>query len=207
MAKRKSKQIGSIVNGFLIVDSRHKGVDTQLYVKCQNCGYEDWKSRGFLRAKAICPNCQKGRNYRNAKEYNHERLYERYRAILRRVYSTEKYIGVTICEEWENDYLAFRKWALENGYNDSLTIDRIDNSKGYNPDNCRWVTLKEQANNRTSNVVVEYEGKKYTLSQLADYCGLPYTAIKQRHKYGWSIEDIVRTPYKSRKKWSKTHYE
>lgn len=202
MAVRKSKQIGRIVKDFLVLDSKHEGSDTQLYVRCQSCGYEAWKSRGFLKAKAICPKCKGGMNHRNAHGYTHERLYARYRVILRRIYSPEKYHGVTICEEWENNYLAFREWALSHGYNDSLTIDRIDNSKGYSPDNCRWVTPKQQANNRTSNVVVEYDGKQFTLSQLAEYCGLPRTAITQRHRHGWSVEDMVKTPYKSRKKWS-----
>lgn len=202
MAYRKSKQIGNVIKDFLILDSRKIPNDTQYYVRCQTCGYEDWKSRGFIKAKAICPKCQNGINSRNAKGYTHERLYERYWSILRRVYSPDKYIGVTICKEWENNYLAFREWALSHGYDDSLTIDRIDNSKGYSPDNCRWVTAKAQANNRTSNVIIEYQGEKYTLTQFAEYVDIPVTAMKQRYKYGWSVDDMAKTPYKSRKKWS-----
>lgn len=199
---RKSKKIGTAIKGFLVIDSRHKNKDVEYFVRCQNCGNEAWKSSGFLKAKAICPQCEGGVNFRNAQGYTNERLYERYRAILRRVYSKEKYIGVTICKEWENDYLAFREWALNNGYKDELTIDRIDNSKGYSPENCRWATPKEQANNRNSNVYIEYEGTRYTLSQLADHVGVSRSTIQQRRKNGWSVEDIVKTPYKSRKKWS-----
>lgn len=106
------------------------------------------------------------------------------------------------CEEWENDYLSFRKWALSSGYDDSLTIDRINNEKGYQPDNCRWVSLKRQANNRSNNRIVKYRGDKYTISELADYAELPYNTVLQRIRKGWSIEDVVNTPYKSRKKWS-----
>ncbi len=77
--------------------------------------------------------------------------------------------GIGLCEEWNDrdkvgvetkSYLAFKKWALSNGYQDSLTIDRIDVNKGYSPDNCRWLSFKEQANNKTSNHYVTYKEKK-----------------------------------------------
>ena len=202
---RKSKWIGKNIKGFNVIDSRRKEKDTEVYIECLSCHNKAWKSRGFLKAKAKCPFCNNGRNYRNAKGYTNERLYERYRNILRRVKDPTRYKGVDICEEWENDYLSFREWALKNGYSDELTIDRIDNSKGYSPNNCRWVSIKEQANNRTNNTIIEYEGKKYTISQFADFIKLPYGTVRQRIKSGWDLEDVAKTPYKSRKKWSERY--
>ena len=61
--------------------------------------------------------------------------------------------GITICNEWVHDFQAFYDWAMANGYSENLSIDRIDNDKGYSPDNCRWVTAKQQANNRRNNQI------------------------------------------------------
>lgn len=90
--------------------------------------------------------------------------------------------GISVCKEWNSDFSAFRDWALSNGYSDSLTIDRIDNSKGYSPDNCRWVSMAEQQQNRTNNVYVEYNGKQWCLRTLCTEIGFPYKLAHRRYK-------------------------
>jgi hypothetical protein len=75
--------------------------------------------------------------------------------------------GITICEEWANDFQSFYNWALENGYSDDLTIDRIDVNGNYEPSNCRWVTFKEQQRNKSNNVYIEYNGQIKTLCEWA----------------------------------------
>lgn len=103
--------------------------------------------------------------------------------------------GVTVCEDWRTDYTKFRDWALANGYADNLTLDRIDVNGNYEPSNCRWSTRKTQANNTTKNVVLEYEGQQYTLTELSELCGIEMPTFWARIKrLGWSVEKAVNTP-------------
>lgn len=67
--------------------------------------------------------------------------------------------GIKVCEEWNNDYLSFKEWAMKNGYQEDLTIDRINNDGNYEPDNCRWVSRKEQAYNRCDSLHFEINGE------------------------------------------------
>ena len=111
--------------------------------------------------------------------------------------------GITICDEWLNPeiihlgcrgrftkgYQAFKEWALENGYADNLTIDRIDVNGNYEPSNCRWITLKEQSNNTRRNHLVTYKGKTQTLTQWSEELGFNYNRVKMRlNKLHWSVE-------------------
>lgn len=73
--------------------------------------------------------------------------------------------GIKVCKEWNNDFSSFKAWSLIHGYSEKLSIDRIDNSKGYSPENCRWATMKEQQNNRSSNRFVTYNGETKTVKQ------------------------------------------
>lgn len=87
--------------------------------------------------------------------------------------------GVGVCSEW-GDFLEFHKWAILNGYSDELSIDRIDNNKGYSPDNCRWVTMSEQLNNRRNTVLITFNGKTQTIQQWSEELSIPYHTLRKR---------------------------
>ena len=104
--------------------------------------------------------------------------------------------GISICPEWVGEHGAknFISWAYENGYKDDLQIDRIDNNGNYCPENCRWATKKEQANNRRSNILITYNGKTQTLKQWCEELGLDYFSTRQRiRRNHWSIEKAFTT--------------
>ena len=107
--------------------------------------------------------------------------------------------GISICDEWM-DYTCFAKWAFRNGYSDNLTIDRIDVNGDYEPSNCRWIPMKEQQNNKRNNRIIEYKGKRYTLTQLAEKIGINKTTLRERLNAGWSVDDAVERPVRKRTK-------
>lgn len=102
--------------------------------------------------------------------------------------------GIKVCDEWMQ-YEPFKDWALKNGYNDSLTISRIDINGNYEPSNCKWATPKEQSNNQTNTVRFEYNGESHTIAEWAEIVGLPRTTLSHRiNKHHWPIEKALTTP-------------
>lgn len=105
--------------------------------------------------------------------------------------------GVSMCGEWFEDFLAFKSWAIHNGYSEDLTIDRIDVDGDYCPENCRWVSMKKQCNNRTNNVLIELNGETKTLAEWVELSPLSYKQVWHRyHVLGWDIEKSLYTPIK-----------
>lgn len=94
--------------------------------------------------------------------------------------------GIRVCDEWENDFASFREWAMANGYEEGLSIDRIDVNGNYEPSNCRWLTMREQQSNKRNNVYVTYNGETHTASEWARRVGTYPARICQRIKAGWS---------------------
>lgn len=108
--------------------------------------------------------------------------------------------GVKVCDEW-SEYENFKSWSLENGYKQGLSIDRIDVNGNYCPDNCRWVTRKEQMNNTTRNRIICFNGKTQTLMQWSEETGIKYATLYNRLGWmGWSVEKALTTPPQKREK-------
>ena len=101
--------------------------------------------------------------------------------------------GIKVCDEWM-DFENFYRWAIENGYNDSLSIDRIDGNKDYEPSNCRWVDYKTQNNNKSQNHLITYKGRTQNISQWARELGMDANTLGTRLARGWNIEKAVTTP-------------
>lgn len=106
--------------------------------------------------------------------------------------------GISVCDAWKNSFTAFRDWAIENGYDETAgprecTLDRIDVNGNYCPENCRWISNKEQQSNRQDNVYIEYKGERKTIAGWAEYCGIGYKGMEKRFRK-WSVEDAIETP-------------
>lgn len=103
--------------------------------------------------------------------------------------------GISVCREWADNFELFEQWALENGYNDNLTIDRIDSNCDYSPENCRWVSIKEQNNNTSRNRLICIDGEIKTLAQWCEKYNMPTYIVDNRvNKYMWNEETAIKTP-------------
>ena len=106
--------------------------------------------------------------------------------------------GITICDEWRDDFKAFYDWAVSHGYQDNLTIDRINNDGNYEPNNCRWVTIKIQSINRRNNHLYTIYGETKALSLWCEQFNINYKTVRDRLKRGWDIEIALTYPVDSR---------
>lgn len=128
------------------------------------------------------------------------RLFIIHRAMKRRCYDkrVKQYKnygarGIKVCDEWLNSLESFAKWSYDNGYNDTLTIDRIDNNGNYEPNNCRWVDQQTQQNNKRNNIKIEHNGKIKTISQWSKELDISYSKLYSRIvKKNMTIENILK---------------
>lgn len=187
------------------------GVPVVAY-RCRcDCGNEVIVRAGNLRSghTSSC-GCNSSRNYIGENNKKHGMSNKRIHVIWQRInercnnknadnyqYYGER--GIKVCKEWQgiNGAENFIKWALENGYKEKLTIERKDVNGDYCPDNCTWVTQKEQCNNKRNNIMISYKGKTQTLTQWCEEFNLNYQRVRERIKNGWDFESAAFTPVHS----------
>lgn len=100
--------------------------------------------------------------------------------------------GINVCDAWKNNFSEFYEWAMQNGYSDDLTIDRIDNNKGYSPDNCRWADRETQCRNRSSNIKIKIGNSIRTLTEWCEIFEVePKTIFARYSRNGFiGIDDL-----------------
>jgi len=166
----------------------------------------DTKSCGCLKRDLIAQRSTKHGECASANS-RHSRLYRIYSNMLSRclnanIPSYKRYggRGIEICEEWLNDPISFFQWAYDHGYTDGLTIDRIDNNKGYCPENCRFASRKAQENNTSRNHYITYLDKTQSMSAWADEYRIPYHTFRSRiNNLGWDVHKALTTPVRHMK--------
>lgn len=149
--------------------------------------------------------CDKSISHSITHGQTNTRLYKIWISIKERCYNPMRnnyYLygerGIKVCDEWLN-FENFYHWSINNGYSDELTIDRIDNNLGYRSSNCRWVTNREQANNKMNNRIIEYNKERHTLEEWSRITGIASNTIRMRiDKYGWDIGKALFYPIKSK---------
>lgn len=110
--------------------------------------------------------------------------------------------GIKVCEEWKKDFLTFHKWAIESGYQQGLTLERIEVNGNYCPENCKWIPQSEQSPNRRSNNYLTFNGETKTLSQWSRDLSINRGTLRDRLKNGWTVEDAltIRPDIKNRRR-------
>lgn len=186
------------------------GRDNRGYVlwrcKC-DCGNEklaSLKSLGHGTSSCGCYAREKSAERCEKHGMSRSRLYNVHRTMLGRcnnpnAHQYENYggRGIKVCDEW-HDFKKFAEWALANGYREGkrgeCTLDRIDPNGNYEPNNCRWVTMKTQERNRRNNNLVTYNGETHCISEWAEIVGLKCVTLRHRLKAGWSVEKALTAP-------------
>lgn len=189
---RNSNLIGQKFNHLTIIQKVKSRDSRNSFWLCQcDCGNTCVRSRASLindrTFSCGCTDRRKGNNATHG--MSKTRIYHEWLSMKRRCKpSSEKdrktYYerGISVCDEWTHDFTAFKTWALSNGYSDALSLDRINNDKGYYPENCRWIPIEQQQSNRSNTVYVEYNGEKKCLRTLCAEIGFPYKTAHRRYR-------------------------
>lgn len=207
------KRFGRLVA--ICVDRTENG---KIYWRCKcDCGkFHVVLSNKLISGNTISCGCYRKENVldkigelnKTHGKYN-TRLYRIYEQMKGRCYTETSRAyerwggrGITVCKEWlgEHGFENFYNWAMANGYDKNLTLDRKNNSKGYSPDNCRWATAKQQANNTRSTVFLTYKGEIKPASEWSEITGIRQATLTRRKRSGWTDEQCIETKVGEKRK-------
>ena len=185
-------------------DSKSNDGHRMFHVKCSECGWES--NVQMQRIKMVSKKCKHinlAGQYSTDKAkiiWNNKRIFKIYQGMIQRCYNPNNKNftdyggkGIGICEDWLNNPKSFEDWAISHGYENDLTIDRIDSNKNYCPDNCQWITLEENSRRANANFI-EADGKTLSGTQWAEMLGFGKNTInKLIRKYPLNkVEELIR---------------
>lgn len=191
------KNVGKTIGIYKILslcDKKHKDGHKFYHVQCVFCGWEaDMRSSDTKRAKK-CTHINVNGNYIifNSYVWDNKRIASIFYGMKNRCYNKKskdykKYgcKGIKICNEWLNNPKLFEEWSMNNGYSDELTIDRIDSNKDYCPENCRWVSLEDNAKYKSTTSLINVDGEIHTGIDWSKMLGFSPNVINRYvAKYG-----------------------
>ncbi len=206
-------KVGDIFGRLKVIELiKIKGQREKIKVQC-NCINKTIKivQKSNLRyGKTMSCNCLKKEKLIKRSKHNlcKHLLYFTYNNILSRCYNTKDRVynhygqrGITVCDEWRNDFLNFYNWSIANGWKKGLTIDRTDNARNYEPSNCKWTTQKIQCNNKRNNhYLTAFNETKTVMEWVEDNrCLVNYRTLLSRiDKLNWEVEKAIITPSRER---------
>ena len=194
--------IGNKYNKLTILELERKEKKNnhwRYYYKCQcECGNIKTIERDAIvfGGSKSCGCAFKGMNAKH--NLCNSRIYKIYIDMKKRCYNEKNHNyknyggrGIKICNEWLNDFMSFYNWSLKNGYQNNLSIDRINVNGDYKPTNCRWATKEIQCNNKRNNVFYEYNEEKLTGTQISRKYGINYNTLRYRIRSGKTVKEAI----------------
>lgn len=184
-----------------------KGRQSQWFCKC-DCGADVFALSHNLRSgntnSCGCLRVDMAKEQHTKHGFKHHPLYEVWKNMRSRCYNTRnpdfRYYGgrgVFVCDEWKGDPSCFIGWSISHGWKSGLQIDRINNDKGYSPNNCRFVTPRANCNNRRCTLQIDGEPASEWFDSHNTNPDLCYSRFYYRYFYsGWSLDDSLNKPVK-----------
>lgn len=186
----------TMVKDIEVYAKEHTVKETAIYFSVPYDNMQAFMARYKIKHLPRKSNGSDNNNFKRGFALN-KKLYWVYYAMLQRCYkpNCKQYKryggrGISVCEEWKKDGTVFYKWAMQSGYKEGLTLDRINNDGNYEPSNCAWTTNKDNCNHNSQTHFIEYKGKIQSLSKWAEELGVNYSTLRSRiNRSKMSVEE------------------